>query len=128
MANISSKKLENGFYKLYFIQLSDINGGETIYKFGITEYADVMYRFSSELDKFNIKVLCTWTLRSKEKAEAFESALLTIYNKWPSGDIMKIFESFRGNGELRQLNGHEKQEILNFMFVVKNNSKDKVTL
>ena len=117
------EKLRNNCYKLYFIQISPKNGGQIIYKIGITEYIDILHRFSNYIDNFNIKPLCSLVFKSKEKAEAFENMLLSIYKNFPSMEVLKDFENFNGFTELRSLTNFEKMEILNFMFILKNNSK-----
>lgn len=85
------EKMLNGYWKLYFIQLSPKEGGNIVYKIGITEYKDVLHRFSDNIDEFNFKVLCSLIFTSKQKAEAFESLFLSIYKKWPPKDELNIF-------------------------------------
>lgn len=121
-------KMSNGCYKLYFIQLSPKDGGNIVYKIGITEYKDVLHRFSNYIDEFNFKVLCSLIFTSKEKAEAFESMFLTIYNNWPSNNELAKYDLLKGQGELRFLTNKEKMELLNFMFLLRNNSKSAIVL
>ena len=121
-------KMSNGCYKLYFIQLSPKDGGNIVYKIGITEYKDVLHRFSNYIDEFNFKVLCSLIFTSKEKAEAFESMFLTIYNNWPSNNELAKYDLLKGQGELRFLTNKEKMELLNFMFLLRNNSKSAIIL
>lgn len=113
------EKLRNGCWKLYFIQLSPNEGGEVVYKIGVTEYFDVLARFSSYENEFVFKVLCSVVFSSETKAKAFESALLTIYNKIPKKEIFERYNSLIGQGEIRDLSIKEKMEILNFMFHMK---------
>lgn len=120
--------MSNGCYKLYFIQLSPKDGGNIVYKIGITDYKDVLHRFSDNIDEFNFKVLCSLIFTSKQKAEAFESCFLTIYNNWPTNVELDKFRSLRGQGELRSLTNKEKMELLNFMFMLRNNSKSAIVL
>ena len=120
--------MSNGCYKLYFIQLSPKDGGNIVYKIGITEYKDVLHRFSNYIDEFNFKVLCSLIFNSKEKAEAFESMFLTIYNNWPSNNELAKYDLLKGQGELRFLTNKEKMELLNFMFLLRNNSKSAIIL
>lgn len=122
------EKMSNGCYKLYFIQLSPKEGGNIVYKIGITEYKDALHRFSSIIDQFNIKVLCTLIFKSKEKAEAFESLFLSIYNNWPSKEELDLYSSIIGQGEIRSMTNGEKMELLNFMFMLRNNSKNSIVL
>lgn len=122
------EKMLNGYWKLYFIQLSPKEGGNIVYKIGITEYKDVLDRFSEVIDLFNIKVLCTLIFKNQEKAEAFESLFLSIYKKWPPKDELDLYSSLRGIGELRSMTNSEKMELLNFMFMLRNNSKSAVVL
>ena len=121
-------KMSNGCYKLYFIQLSPKDGGNIVYKIGITEYKDVLHRFSNYIDEFNFKVLCSLIFTSKEKAEEFESMFLTIYNNWPSNNELAKYDLLKGQGELRFLTNKEKMELLNFMFLLRNNSKSAIIL
>lgn len=121
-------KMSNGCYKLYFIQLSTKDGGNIVYKIGITEYKDVLHRFSDNIDEFNFKVLCSLIFTSKQKAEAFENCFLTIYNNWPKNEELDKYRSLRGQGELRSLTNKEKMELLNFMFMLRNNSKSAIIL
>lgn len=120
--------MSNGCYKLYFIQLSPKDGGNIVYKIGITEYKDVLHRFSNYIDEFNFKVLCSLIFTSKQKAEAFESCFLTIYNNWPKNEELDKYHSLKGQGELRYLTNKEKMELLNFMFMLRNNSKSAIVL
>lgn len=121
-------KMSNGCYKLYFIQLSPKDGGNIVYKIGITEYKDVLHRFSDNIDEFNFKVLCSLIFTSKQKAEAFESCFLTIYNNWPNNEELDKYNSLKGQGELRSMTNKEKMELLNFMFMLRNNSKNSIIL
>lgn len=120
--------MSNGCYKLYFIQLSPKDGGNIVYKIGITEYKDVLHRFSNNIDEFNFKVLCSLIFTNKQRAESFESCLLTIYNNWPKNEELDKYHSLRGQGELRSLTYKEKMELLNFMFMLRYNSNGAVVL
>lgn len=122
------EKLSNGCWKLYFVQLSPKEGGNIVYKLGITEYKDVLHRFSLIVDKFNIKVLCSLIFTSKNKAESFENCFLSIYKEWPSKDELDKYDSLKGQGELRAMNNKEKMELLSFMFIIRNNSKNGIVL
>lgn len=121
-------KMSNGCYKLYFIQLSPKDGGNIVYKIGITEYKDVLHRFSDNIGEFNFKVLCSLIFTNKEKAEAFESCFLSIYNNWPKNEELNKYNSLKGQGELRSMTNKEKMELLNFMFMLRNNSKNSIIL
>ncbi len=123
-----NEKLSNGFWKLYFVQLSPKIGGDIVYKIGVTEYKDVLNRFISYEETFNVKVLCSLTFTSEIKAKSFENCLLSIYSRWPNNEILEQFKKLNGQGEVRYMNNFEKAELLNFMFMVKNNSKGKITL
>ena len=121
-------KMSNGCWKLYFIQLSPKDGGNIVYKIGVTEYKDVLHRFSNNIDKFNFKVLCSLIFTSELKAKSFESAFLSIYNTWPNNDELLRYDSLKGQGEIRAMNNTQKMELLNFMFMLRNNSKNSIIL
>jgi hypothetical protein len=113
-------KLTNNLYKVYLVQISCKESGITAHKIGITQYKDALHRFHDNLEQYNIKVLQTILFTSKIKAEAFESMLLTIYNKKPTGDL-KNFNDINGNGELISLSEFERKELLSFLFNIKKN-------
>lgn len=121
-------KLSNGCWKLYFVQLFPKEGGNIVYKLGVTEYKDVLHRFSSVENEFNIKVLCSLVFTSEIRAKAFENTFLTIYNNWPSQEVLNQYNSLKGQGEIRTLNNKEKMELLSLLFLLKNNSKNGIIL